>query len=175
MYNIAHGISWKFPNSRGGTDFWVEQHEDGTFTLDHWYMKDANGVGVPQPTQSDLVVWTLSAAQADKRNVLNTACENAVYVGFTSSALGAPHQYSFNFLDQQNFNEQLHLIIIDPTITTVPWKTDDAGVQNHTVDQFKQVVKDAATFKNQQISKYRTLMGQVLSATTPDAVNAINW
>lgn len=173
--HIGYGIQWKYPNARPMIDFVVTQNPDGTLSLTSWNVKDSNGVPIPQPVQSDLDSWALSAAKQMKIAELNAACENAIYAGFSSSATGTSHQYAFTLLDQQNMNETATAMLQDSTFTSVSWKTEDAGEVSHTAAQFQQLCKDARVFKLTNITKYRQLKANVLAATTVDAVKAITW
>lgn len=108
-------------------------------------------------------------------NDLNTKCNQTILSGFTSYALGEPHQYDFDEEAQRNFNGTLTMLTVDPTISTIVWKTVDAGPLPHTKDQFIQLCKDGFAFKQNMISKYWLLKTKVQQATTIDEVNAITW
>src|ERR1700758_1865854 len=47
---------------------------------------------------------TLAQAQTTQTALLNTACQNSIVSGFTSSALGAPYTYPSQVTDQLNLN-----------------------------------------------------------------------
>jgi hypothetical protein len=118
---------------------------------------------------------TLEDVKAAKIAQLNYLCNQTILAGFISAALDQEHTYGFDLEDQANLTGQLTLMQVDQSITEVDWKTKDAGVLTHTRDQFIQVCKDGAAFKNQQIAKYWTLKAQVEAATTWQEVDAITW
>lgn len=120
---------------------------------------------------------TVSDYQQNKVYQLNTACNQTILNGFSSSVTGTLHQYKFNMEYQANITQEGTMLALDPTITTVDWPTVDAGVIPHTRDQFIQLCKDSKTFKETNIYRYFALKAQVLASTitTIDQVNAINW
>jgi hypothetical protein len=118
---------------------------------------------------------TLADYQQTKIAVLDDLCNKTILAGFTSSALGAPHQYDFDEEAQRNFAGALALMNADSTITSITWKTVDAGPLPHTRDQFIQLCKDGFAFKESQIQKYWNLKAQVQQASSIDQVNAITW
>lgn len=106
---------------------------------------------------------------------LDQACSQAISQGFTSSALGVAHTYPYDDEAQRNLHAAIIDTLIDSTVTTVSFKTLDAGYQNHTVAQIQQVAKDSKTPFMNNLNKYNNLKSQVQSATTVDAINAIVW
>ncbi|HLO11212.1 MAG TPA: hypothetical protein VK190_03025 [Pseudoneobacillus sp.] len=118
----------------------------------------------------------LQKIKNDKIEELNKACENHIIKGFWSSATGNPHFYRFNKTeDQLNFNQQATMLIIDPNINTVQWKTEDAGIIPHTRNQFMKVLNDVAEFKQNTISEYWQLKYRVMTATTANEIANIVW
>lgn len=172
--NIAEAILHQYPNADPVFDFRVIDNGAGQ-SIEYWNVKDSNGNIIPEPSQTDLNNWWIPALQTIKINQLNDKCNQSVLGGFSSSCLGATHNYQFDYDAQMNLNGQLNLLNIDSTITSVSWRTLDAGILSHTKDQFIQLYKDASSFKSSQIDKYWNLKSQVLSATTETQINAINW
>ncbi|GIM47049.1 hypothetical protein DNHGIG_25980 [Collibacillus ludicampi] len=123
----------------------------------------------------DYAASLLEDVKARKIAELDQMCNQTILAGFTSSALGAPHQYDFDEEAQRNFAGTLALLNVDSTITSITWKTVDAGPLTHTRDQFIQLCRDAFNFKDSQIQKYWSKKNQVLQSTTVDQVNAITW
>lgn len=113
--------------------------------------------------------------QTNKILELNTACNNEILGGFSSSATGAVHQYKFDMEYQANMAQEGMMLALDSTITAVDWPTVDAGVVTHSRDQFIQLCKDSKTIKETKLYRYFNLKAQVLAATTIDAVNAFLW
>lgn len=169
--NIGQILAWKYPNAIPTKDYSVVADPvTGAQSIEFW-----NVQGAPQPTTTDLQNWWIPCLQNAKINQLKQACQQTIYGGFTSSALGTTHTYGFTEQDQRNLNEQLSILLLDSTITSVNWKTLDAGVLAHTRDQFFQVCKDANAFKRSNIERYWNLVTQVQQATTESQINAITW
>jgi hypothetical protein len=169
--DIAAAIAWKYPNARSTFDYSVvADPHTGQQSIEFW-----NVQGAPQPTASDLQNWWIGYLKDAKIAQLNAACAQTIYAGFTSSASGTQHTYSFDDKDQRNFNEQLSIVNADPTITNFKWKTVDAGIITLTRDQFIALCKDAHTFKRSNIERYWNLVDQVQAAQTEADINAITW
>jgi hypothetical protein len=116
----------------------------------------------------------LDELKVEKIAWLNNQCEAEILAGFTSATTG--HVYSFNTYDQINFTQQYSLLIGDSSITSVDWKTEDAGVITHTRDQFISVASvEAVQHKRNLIGKYWTLKVQVEATTTKAEIDAIVW
>jgi hypothetical protein len=107
-----------------------------------------------------------------KISILSEQCELSIVNGFEASN---GHHYRTNRDDQINMIGQKDALMADPTITVVPWKTEDAGYINHTREEWLQVYKEAFEHKKSQLFKYNDLKQQVLNATTHEEIVAINW
>jgi len=127
---------------------------------------------------------TLEGAKTAQIAALSTACQVAIYAGFTSSALGAAHSYPFQDKDQTN----LAASVLESTLpgnapdwTTPFWCADPSttpatwAMLPHSAAQIQQVGRDAMAAKLAAIQRNVTLAGQVLAATTVAAVQAITW
>jgi hypothetical protein len=106
---------------------------------------------------------------------LNYLCNQTIKAGFTSSALGTPHQYKSDYDDQINTIGCLTLLNADSTLQSMIFKTVDAGFMIHTREQFLKLYKDGEEFKRNNITIYNTKKFQVLNALTKDEVIAIKW
>lgn len=106
----------------------------------------------------------IDAAKSFKIAKLNAACNQSILAGFTSSALGAEHQYGFDMEDQANLTGRLAGIAAGTSPAEFLWKTKDVGPLLHTIAQFKQVCADGDARKESQISRYWTLKSQVEAA-----------
>lgn len=116
---------------------------------------------------------SLAELQGAKIDQLNETCEKAILAGFTSDA--TKHSYTFSQYDQLNFTQQMLLIISDATITSVEWKTADAGTVTLTREEFLEVCKEAEAHKRSKLVAYWNCKSQVLATTTKDQVDAIAW
>jgi hypothetical protein len=101
-----------------------------------------------------------------------STCEEKIELGFTSEN---GHFYRTNRDDQINMIGQKDLLVEDPTITYVDWKTEDIGYIRHTKEQWMKVYNEAFEHKKDQLFKYEALKQKVLAATTQDEVAAIQW
>lgn len=116
---------------------------------------------------------SLDVIKEQKIAELNELCEQTILAGFTSQTTG--HFYRFNEYDQMNFTQQMLLLLADPGITEVAWKTEDAGVITHTRENFLAVTREAEVHKRGLMERYWALKAQVLAATTKEEVDAVNW
>jgi hypothetical protein len=107
-----------------------------------------------------------------KIELLSEQCEETIINGFTASN---GHHYRLNRDDQINMIGQKDELMEDPTITTVPWKTEDAGYIEHTREEWLQVYREAFAFKKQNLFKYKDLKQQVLDAATHEEILAVSW
>jgi hypothetical protein len=107
-------------------------------------------------------------------NFLKDECTQAIYEGFTSS-LG--YEFGFNAHDQQNFGQQLLLLMLDTnnTITEIQWKTKNQGVVELTKEEFLQIVEEAKQHKLNQQHKYWMKEELVLVSQSKDEVASIVW
>jgi hypothetical protein len=104
---------------------------------------------------------------------LNAACRAAIIGGFTSSALGAPHRYDSEEVDQ------LNLIGAVATGGDLVYRCTDAlGVKDwrlHTAAQLHQVLADGAARKGALLHQASSLKAQAAEATTYELLQAIVW
>lgn len=110
---------------------------------------------------------------------LKYLCTNDIYNGFTSSVVneeGFAYEFGFNQHDQQNFDQQYLLIVSgDNNAELIKWKTLNFGIVEFKEDEFKQIIYDATYHKVTMQSKYWMLESQVLSATTNEEIDKVNW
>jgi hypothetical protein len=122
------------------------------------------------------MIDSLQVQKDNKLNELNKVCNQSISKGFYSSVLGEEHFYRFNLEeDQINFNQQATMLLLNASVTSVYWKTEDAGILLHSREQFLQLLDDASNHKQNNIDYYWQLKNQVLNATTIEEVNSIVW
>lgn len=128
-----------------------------------------------------LPVPALADAQASQGTLLNTACANAIYAGFTSSALGTVHTYPAKDTDQQNLAASV-LASLLPGIaanwTTPFWCADSGGNWSwapHTAAQIQSVGQSGMAAILAAQNTNAQLQAQIAEATTVAAVQAITW
>jgi hypothetical protein len=119
-------------------------------------------------------IFDLVAYKMNKIESLYNLCNQAILGIFSSSAMGTPHDYIFDFEAQMNlagtkqaFNDNL--------ITNIEWNTRDVGPCFHDATQFNQLWLDGFTHKVSNMTKYRTLKGQVEIAVDKAGVDSIEW
>lgn len=119
------------------------------------------------PTESEL----LAASKAGKVAEINAACRVAIVGGFSSSALGGPHFYDSEEVDQINLIGAVALGV------DLPYRcADAAGVKQfrpHTAAQLRWVAQDGAAVKLAALQQAAALRDQVTHATTVAEVDAI--
>jgi hypothetical protein len=164
---ISLAIKKLYPNADSLRDFRVQDMGDGRgqFIIE-WNMTE------PQPTHEELQTAWINYLKDSKLAELSVACQSTILAGFTASN---GHKYQFDFKDQDNLTQQMLLLVSDPTITTVDWKTMDAGIVSHTKEEFLQVCGDANNHKRLNMGKYWTLENQLASATTEEEIGNIIW
>lgn len=123
----------------------------------------------------------LADAQQQQIVMIATACQAAIYAGFSSSALGATHMYPAKDLDQQNLTASV-LASLMPALAsnwTTPFWCEDSNSNwayvEHTATQIQQVGQDGKTAILAALSKNQFLVAQVMAATTVAQVQAIVW
>ncbi|MBP0589271.1 hypothetical protein J8I87_05975 [Paraburkholderia sp. LEh10] len=134
-----------------------------------------NDSAFSKPTQD------LDAAKTTQKAVVSQACQDAIFAGFTSSALGAPHSYPAKFTDQQNLNASVVASLLPglPADWTTPfWCADADGTWAylpHTAAQIQQAGRDGKATILACLTKNQQLADQIDAATTIEAVQAIQW
>ncbi|MEC0264458.1 XkdW family protein [Paenibacillus anseongense] len=177
--NIPQAITHLFPQAVPFTDFIVQDDSDGNGPyIAQWNLEE------PQPTEEELqAAWEamqptpesqVASAKLSKTAELNTACNAAILLGFTSTALGANHTYDFDYEAQTNLNTMLNAIMADLESEPIIWKASNM-LQPHTIDQFKTLFTDSLTHKTININKYWELKMTVESANSMEGVASISW
>jgi hypothetical protein len=90
---------------------------------------------------------------------LNRQCEEAICKGFEHNG----DFFQFNDKDQDNFSQQLSLLLLDPSIDSVVWKTENNGVKVFTREQFIEACKVGEHHKRNNIEHYWQLKEYVLT------------
>ena len=124
-----------------------------------------------EPSENAL---SLDRYKKEKIDELNAACEATILAGFYCEANG--HYYEFSAYDQMNFTQQYLLLVSNPELTgPIRWKTEDAGVIEHSREEFIAVCETAERHKRGNIEKYWELKAQIENARTFEEVNAVHW
>lgn len=142
------------------------------------YDFDANGA-MTYTLPSD--AFLLSQAKAAQTASLSKQCQQAIYAGFTSSALGAAYTYPAKDTDQQNLTASVVSSLVPGLATgwTTPfWCADANGAwafRPHTATQIQQVGTDGKAAILAAMQKNQQLADQVNAATTVADVQAVVW
>lgn len=120
---------------------------------------------------------TLAQAQSTQKKLIQQGYVQTLASGFLSSATGTSTTYGWTSIDQAHM-QQLRDALKDG-LEVFP-VADYADINGNTVtlssqSQFTQLETDAKSFDLAQLKQYRSLVAQIMSATTVDAVNAIQW
>lgn len=130
------------------------------------YVETSRGEEYPDPNAVD--------PKQAKITELNSQCNATILAGFTSSALGTPHEYDFDYEAQTNIGGVFSAIIGGLVTTPQYWKASGIPAL-HTTDQLKQLFADGFSHKNTNIGKYWTLKSEVLAAETQEQIDAVQW
>ncbi|BAK75826.1 hypothetical protein NH8B_0994 [Pseudogulbenkiania sp. NH8B] len=137
--------------------------------------------GDREATAGEVAQKQLGTAITAKMAELAAACRDAIYAGFTSSALGEVRSYPFQDKDQANLNSSVTASMLPGNAgdwTTPFWCADAAGKWTwapHTAEQIQQVGRDAMAAKLAQLQKNEALQKRVESAATIEDVQSIQW
>ena len=135
--------------------------------ISEWNMEN------PQPTNEELNTVWLEYVKKNKISELNSKCKEDILAGFVSASTG--FTFGFDEQDQDNFNQQAVLLLMDTTTATVDWGTESHGIQNLTREQFFTIIKECEAHKRNIKGKYWTLKAQVDLAPNEEQVNVITW
>lgn len=117
----------------------------------------------------------LSVLKSNKINELAAAKTAAIEAGFTSNATGTPIKFGYDPIDAAYLHKKATMLALNPSITSIPWKTADHGFMTFTRDQFIQIVNDGASHEETLEFEYLQLQANVSNATTAADVGAIVW
>jgi len=115
----------------------------------------------------------LSHHKRQKIEELNAKCEYEIMKGFLDETTG--YYFGFSLIDQMNFTQQYLLFLANPELSSVEWKTENAGVVQLSRDEFFAVCNSAERHKRSMIQKCWELKAQVEAAKSFDEVDAIKW
>ncbi|MFY1030676.1 MULTISPECIES: hypothetical protein [Pseudomonas] len=132
-----------------------------------------------QPVAIDVTIPTedlLNRRYQDKIEEINKACEAAIFQGFESNALGAPHLYSSTLEDQLNLTGAIQRGAAMPFPC---WNAEGIkAFRDHSIEQLQQVGDDFTDFKMQLLQRAHQLKGELdtlLAAGDQDGIEAIAW
>lgn len=167
-YNTANNQQYAFdptvavtPNAGGGF----------TFTAADGQVLPESTIATMVAGPAPVVLPTLAQAQATQGVIVDTACQDAIVAGFTSSALGSSYNYGCSATDQRNID---FAAVAGGSIWcqtgTAAW-----GLTPHTAAQAQAVQTSMIAHIQAQQSIYAGLLTQINEATTVAAVQAIVW
>ena len=115
----------------------------------------------------------ISIAKSVQLGALSNCCQQQIISGFSSSALGAVHNYASDAVDQRNI-----LLAAQSTgggLLSCQGASDIWVRVPHTQPQAQQVVADFVAASDTARTKLSGLEAQIEAATTVEAVKAIVW
>lgn len=125
----------------------------------------------------------LATARATQSQLVSASCQAAIVAGFSSPALGTAHTYPAKPTDQTNLAANV-LSSLLPNLPTT-WTTQQMcatqavppvwGYVAHTAAQIQQVGSDGKAAILAFLIKNANLQGQIQSASTVAAVQAVVW
>ncbi|XQD02728.1 hypothetical protein ACNSOF_21290 (plasmid) [Bacillus subtilis] len=113
----------------------------------------------------------LETAKRKKLEELNYECNQRILSGFEYEG----YVFQFNEKDQANFLQQLSLLLLDDSVSTVVWKTENEGVQQFTREQFIEACKCGESHKRNNISHYWELKDYVNSLNSVEEIQKVNF
>lgn len=142
--------------------------------------------GQALPPESELRLRILQGRKVAKIAELSALCAKHILDGFVSSALGSPHKYDAEDVDQINLlgsvtatlptpeypNGLTQLYAVRPVIDGV---YQAKTYVLHTHQQLRQAVADGADYKLQCLRHFNDLRDTVNLATTQQEIDAIVW
>lgn len=84
-----------------------------------------------------------------KKQECKNHCENLILSGFYYGG----HHFEYDYKDQQNFTQQMYLLLLDPTIQTIDWKTSE-GIISFNRDEFIQICREGESNKRSYMESY---------------------
>ena len=122
----------------------------------------------------------LPMAQSIALQGIQASCQAAITGGFVSDALEQPHYYGSLLTDQLNLQTMFAASQSDSPpaayyIYCSPTPMPNPPLVSHSYAQMLRVLADMNTWRMAQQRKYAELVDRVQSATTIQAVQAIDW
>lgn len=108
-----------------------------------------------------------------KVDQLNQQCQDAIMKGFEYEG----DFFQFNDKDQQNFNQQLSILLLDTEANQIVWKTENNGIKVFSREQFIETCKAGERHKRNSIGRYWQLKEYVLTHgfSSVEELEAINF
>jgi len=116
---------------------------------------------------------SLLDTQTSKIAQIQDLYNQALSVGFTSSATGEPIQFAYGISDQNKFLKLLVTITAGMVTYPVTVYAKNTTTYSLTQQQVMQLYKDVSTFEMGLEATLHTFINQVQACTTVDQVNAI--
>lgn len=124
---------------------------------------------------------TLGQCRNRKAAALRAACQQEIWNGYSSAALGAPFTYPATEADQRNLIAAVVASLLPglPADWTTPfWCVDQSGLwamRDHTAGQIQHAGADGKACIVAAQRKLAGLLDQVSTAATRDDLDAIGW
>ena len=99
-------------------------------------------------------------------------CNEKILNGFTSSN---GEQYRLNYNDQQNLNQKISLLILNPHLKEIQLKTKDGKITNHTRNEFISLMEESEKFKTDLISQYRERKKELQELNDIEVIKKFNF
>jgi hypothetical protein len=157
---------------------------DSTLLTQYQYKNDQLvNIGLPPSLNYTVTLngweFDLERSKLLKSTQMNLACQNTIYAGYDSDALGSTHHYPAKDRDQSNMIASVTSSLNPdnlPTWTIKFWCADSEGVwdlREHTAAQIRKAGSDGNLTKALAIDKNKALQDQIAQATTQEELDAI--
>lgn len=124
---------------------------------------------------------SLDTLKAQQTASVRDACQQAIFAGFASDALGSAHTYPAKATDQTNLQASVLASLLPGNATdwTTPfWCADASGTWayvSHTAAQIQQAGRDGKAAILAALVKCQSLEAAISAATAPAQVQAVLW
>ncbi|MGG4438298.1 hypothetical protein AAXE64_27485 [Priestia megaterium] len=108
-----------------------------------------------------------------KCSVLDAMCDTTIEGGIVSEVNG--HHYRVNKDDQRMMLGQKEFLNSFPEEETVEWRTEDAGMIDHSRDEWIAMYYESFKFVSMNLKKVNELKRMIDLATTHQEIIAVNW
>jgi hypothetical protein len=98
---------------------------------------------------------------------LSKECNSAILNGFTHNG----DEFGFTMEDQANLTQQMTLLLLDTTIASVDWKTNNNGIKTFTREEFIAICRASESHKRGNIGRFWTLKQTVLNTSYTSVVD----
>ena len=130
------------------------------------------------PTEAEIVAVRVDLVKSHVIDELSAQCEASIENGFISDALGTPHYYDSQIVDQINLIGAY--IMSSASGQPMPYATRDLETMvkhyvPHSPEQMSKVLADGTAWKLQHLTKFHMKRAYVNGLSDITAILAVTW